>query len=537
MGDRGRSDGGRKALLLAAFVLGCVAVAGWSWQRSGPPPAPMPGGEDRGAAARVAASEVRPAPLDPALVEPPLVAPGDRSASADERGAISGTARLASGDPLSDLQVELASVVDEPGGDVDRRERGRRATDAQGRFRFTDLVPGRYRVQLAVDAEGGREVEVAAGASVEVELCPRRPAVVGRMSNHGAPYPAVSVECTSAEGLSGTMPANDGQYRLLVGAGRHRLQATVSVIEVGRPRREFLGRAVDVDVPPGAAVVRCDIELALTRVELIAEPGHAGGVAGLAFAITGRSLHDGVDHTFEIGAVSRRHAELDLPAGRWTVRARAPAVIESAPVAFETASEPRLRVVIAVQPAAVVELAMRRATGQPWSPPAHSETLLSLLPRLLAGNHELACERLDEGAAGLAGRARIGWRHVPIGAARFDGRGEIEHGTEIEFLPVDPIGPQEFDVHPGDNRLDVVVEPRAFVTLVACERTGREDPRGRIQVFAGGRTVRPACSPGQSRWQAFLPPGEYRVAIARPAGTTETTLYVQRDPIMLRLRP
>lgn len=532
-----RASGGPRAVMLASLAACGVAVAGWSWPRGDvAPPVPDAAGAD---SARAPAAPAELGGVADEVLQAPAAPPTERIESPMERGEIVGTARVASGEPLVGCNVHLRRA--DAGGLERLQDKNRQIvrTDARGQFRFADLEPAKYSVQLTSLPASAREVVLDGGATVEVQLRAPGPVVVGRITNRGEPFSDWRVRVQTEDGDERVgHPDREGEFHLQLDAGRHRAIVTALWSSDAKARRELVVLRTELDVPPATALLRRDLHLALTRVELVADPGNGAGVDGLSFEVRGRSRLEDGELSFEVAATSKRHAFLILPAGVWKVRARAPAVVESAPIAMETSEVAEfLRVVVPVEPAAVVQLAMQLANGSAWSPPAYSEALLRLLPALRMGDRILECERLDEGSGGLAGRPRIGWKHVPLGAARLDDRGETEAGDEVEFLPFDPLEARTFDVQPGDNRIEVTVEPRAFVTFVACERGGREDTRARIRVFAGGRRVRPACSPDQSRWQAFLPPGEYRVAIDRVDGTTESVVFVQRDSITLRLRP
>jgi iron complex outermembrane recepter protein len=89
------------------------------------------------------------------------VAPGDRPDSSDVRGVISGVLRDAeTGEPVVAAQVRL------------REMRRSELSNAQGRFRFLDVRPGRYTVvvERIGYAPEERPVSVAAGQTVELTI-------------------------------------------------------------------------------------------------------------------------------------------------------------------------------------------------------------------------------------------------------------------------------------------------------------------------------------------------------------------------------
>lgn len=527
-----RSGGAVRGAALAAVALGAALFWTWSAAAAGATP---PANPDRAESALPDAALARAAPAAVPAAAAAQAQPAERSPSAPETGTITGTVRVGEQAVGGGFRVHLRERSSVTGTRNHDSQRGQAVTDTSGRFHFRDVRPGTYTVSLGDDCTA--EVDVAAGALATADLRLLTPAIVGRVTNRGEVLPWCRIQARSDRGAdTGTVSRPDGGYHLLVGPGHYRIVITVPLPDNQGSGQPFVAQRLEVDVPDGVSYVRRDIDLALTQVELVAESGGAVDTEHLVFELAGCCTDEGAAATRAVAARPDREARTDLPPGSWTVHARGRDVMESAPVTFETApSLPRTRIVVPVQPAGRIELDVRRRGGGRWSPPAHSETLLALLPRLVADKRDFPCMSLDADAV-VIGR-RIGFAHVPVGPARIVGGGQTERGSEVEFLPFDPIDPIEIDVHAGVGHAEVFVEARAFVTLVACERGGREDPRGHIRVFAGDRLVRPACSPEQSRWQAFLPPGEYRAAIERPDGVTETPLFVQRESLILRLRP
>lgn len=518
----------------ALAVLALCAVGFWIWSAAAAAATPPPASESEAAANGPDPATVRVATTSAPVSVSAAPQASERTPTPPETGTITGTVRIGAHPVGGGFRVHLAerSVA---GSARARQQRAHGVTDTSGRFFFRDLRPGHYTVSH--DSDGAVDVDVTAGALATADLRLLTPAIVGRVTSRGEPLPWCRLEVRGDRGTDiGTVARSDGAYQLLVGPGHHRITVSIPLPDNVAPGRPFVAQRLEVDLPDGVPFVQRDIDLALTHVEFVADPGGPADIEQLVFELAGCCTDEGVAETRVLSARSDGATETNLPPGSWTVHARGRAVMESAPVTFETsATLPRARIVVPVQPAGLIELEVKRKGGGRWLPPAHSETLLALLPRLVAGKRDFPCTSLDADAV-VIGR-RIGFAHVPVGPARIVGGGRIDRGGEVEFLPFEPLDPIEIDVHAGVDRAEVFVEPRAFVTLVACEQSGREDPRGHIRVYAGDRPVRPACSPEQSRWQAFLPPGEYRAAIERPDGVTETAVFVQRESLILRLRP
>jgi hypothetical protein len=135
----------------------------------------------------------------------------------------------------------------------------------------------------------------------------------------------------------------------------------------------------------------------------------------------------------------------------------------------------------------------------------------------------------DSGAVPGLGR-------VPLGPTTLHWT-DREVDGEAFFLPFDPPPPLALDVVADDRNVALVfVEPRAFVTLVACERGGMESPGATIRVLQGERTVRPIVSERRSRWESCLPPGSYRAIVEYADAVREHQILVERTHLTQRLR-
>jgi len=164
------------------------------------------------------------------------------------------------------------------------------------------------------------------------------------------------------------------------------------------------------------------------------------------------------------------------------------------------------------------------------------------LPPLRCGAREIPCGDIGKDLVPRRDHTVPGFAGVPPGPAEWP-LVDREVDGAVQFVMFEPLpAPRLEVVGRGQNVLTVCVEPRAFVDLVACHRGGMEAPFARIRVFRGERRVVPIGEPDRSRWQAFLPPGEYRVEIEygaagdAPGERREHVLFVQHRDVNLRLR-
>lgn len=537
---RSRRTSGRSSLLVGVAVIG-LGVAVWSSfgaGNDGPPPSPGP---HAGTAVAEATAFVAPATAE-AAAEPSA----DRSEAPAEHGTVRGLLLDGAGAPLAGMPVRLlrtgtriegvAALVDDLRTSIGRAERTEHVrhqsstrSDAAGVFVFDGLPPDFYEVRADWDDESVH-VELAAREVREVVLrCPPSGAVVEVCMRRpgGLPHRRRVVFAAEHGSQLGATSDDQGVVRRFLPRGRFRLQVR-DVSRIGQ-RSDHVVHEQSIEVPEGVRRLRVDVDLPLTLAEV-----HAVGAADAAKAVVVFTGEGDRADSFDV-PLAEAQKGVELWPGRWTVGLRGKNLVDAAPQALVTdGTVPAVRVDLVAVPAVDVRLDLRRPDHTPFLLPVQSEAMLALLPRLVIDGRAIRCARLGDGG-GLGG-CPFGYPCVPYGRAVLEIGDRTVDGA-LSTVPFDPIDGVEVVVGAATDHVVVTVTPRAFVDIVACSSTGLQDTRAHIRVLRDEAVMQPACSPNQSRWQSFLPPGEYRVVIGRELGDTENTIFVQRDTISLRLRP
>lgn len=491
MPERARAAAGRSlgALLLALLAVVAVATAAfgwWSWSSGAAMPRPVDERAERSAPPVLLPDDgpdlaVGSDHLSPAEVE---------RTEAAAKGAIDGILLAATGEPLGGFAIELfrrghgaedASYFIRNRDNDPARALALAVSGRDGRFQLPVPAAGAYDLRLLSSKEQALEVDMAAGEVRQVEFRLSAPVLQATVTRHGQPVKRCRLTLVDEHGAERSSLAEDdeGYLAFVVSPGRYRLEVRSAF---GVTRRQelvheretwMLVHACPVDVPASAAFVRCDIALATTRVRFEVQDGTDEPLRGLLLQLRGRSDLQDQEWNLELRPNHTRGAVVDLPSGTWTVGARAPALVASQPVAFATSvTVPDLRVEIPVQPAATLQLVLRRLDGRPWTLPTHSAAALATLPWLAVGTQRHACEQLEETSRGLGTEPVLGYANVPLGKARLEGHDEVTAET-IHYLPFDPIEPRSVEVARGGQRFG-----RARRT--ACvRRTGRVPQYGR----------------------------------------------------------
>ncbi len=200
-------------------------------------------------------------------------------------------------------------------------------TDAQGRFRLNEVAAGRWRLRVEREgyAAGNRELTVREGVDVEeveVALEPTAGLVLEVVrQTGGAPSDVV---LAVVDGAGRTVASGwhetgaEGRVRLpTVPAGSFEVLVSAEGLAVGRAAAVVPGPPVRLALAPGAAV---DLRVPALAGEPVMAEVTARGADGAPFRLPGWG--GAVQSEWNMAAGRSR---LDgLPAGAWTVEARAP---------------------------------------------------------------------------------------------------------------------------------------------------------------------------------------------------------------------
>ncbi|MBX3464529.1 MAG: carboxypeptidase regulatory-like domain-containing protein [Planctomycetes bacterium] len=548
-------DGRRRRAWAGGFAAAALAAVGFVVLRGGvgsgvPPPGavevPVAAGEppaDGGAAG--APSAFATVAAERAIAEAPGRAIVGRALGVDGAPLVDWLVGLTAHRRLPLLPDAARPFGSSPGSSLERRRDGwETRSDGSGRFRFDGLEVGAYTVRLvdAVGVAADCTVGPLAAAVVELRLAVEHCAVELVLTHRGERWRATRVFLRSTDGGSRWHALVDGAVCFPAPPGQYRVQVPASLRLRGRSDQwvhsdEFVAD-LPFAVPPWRTHLRLQLEVTAPSLELIADHGGAEPIPQLAFTLAGTRSFGGNHAEFEFAADDGKGIRLPgVPPGDWTVTARSPYFMAE-PVALrlpEGASAHRL--VIAGRRAAIVPLDLRTANGRPFRPPVATDLWLAGLPPLVRDGVELPCRDVGPSLLPRRDGPVPGFAGVPPGRAEWPLVDRTVDG-QLVFLPFEPASVQPFEVRAGDaTALTVGVAPRAFVELIGCRSNGMEWPQARVRVHHGDRLVRPLGAPDGARWQAFLPPGEYRVVVARADGEREQALFVRTQDVSLRLRP
>lgn len=411
--------------------------------------------------------------------------------------------------------VDESTLVFGAEGPVDKSAR----TDEQGRFSFAELPAGAFdvfavsrddiRVEVVLEAGGHRDVTLQASSDlvhVRVEF------------THGrAPVKAAFLEFRNGGAyrrriyLRGGVATNllpPGRYDIKLfpheGAEPARLTADSIVVPAGVPRQPFY-----------VAVVGADVAVGL-------EPADDMEIGEWEVVASACIDDEDVTITREVDG-DKRPVFRFLPPGGWTVRVTGPGMLESPPQQLRVLStDTEHRLTFPVRPGAIVHLSVRDEHGNRLRVPPE------FLPELVAEGSSFTCGG-DVKAPRFPG--------VPAGDVALRCV-DVVQGDEVRFLPFDEMPDVRANAALDEaNVVQLAVRRRARVDLRVCERGGRECFGARITVYAGDRRVRSFPVEQPQRFEAFLPPGDYRVVADRDGALREYTITVGRGTLRLRLRP
>ncbi|MBL9076621.1 MAG: carboxypeptidase regulatory-like domain-containing protein [Planctomycetes bacterium] len=509
---------------LLVLTGGCLLAAAvwWAGGRAAPP-VPAVGGPDPPAAGTAGSA----APVAPDTGATTAAdAAGERTVVLG--GRVHGVLRDAAGVPLA-------------GWPVDAR-RGERdyvpaPSLAGGRFRFDSLEPGTWRIHAS--RADGVDVEVAAGTdcSVDLRLPADRCAFSVALTENGQTPHRLRLRAELADGDHDYLyDHGSGRVGALLPFGEHVLRAE-STDGTTNPSRPMVLGEWPLVLGPGTPVVQWTLDVAHPVVTASFDDGTGLPVDDLVLRAEGTPHFGGERVTFASAPVAGRATSLGLPPGCWDLTLQSPYLQVVVPQRVDIPpGQQRVELAFACERAAVLALDLRRVDGRPFVPHVPAAWLPDCLAawwngvRVLPGAAH-GGRQVPGAPSGLAlvsvptGRGTVAWR-------------DHDGAEDRPFLPFDPVGPCDVDVAGGGRDvLRVVVEPRARVTLVACERGGREQSSAVLRVFVQGRVVRSLPVPRTTRWEGFLPPGDHTARIAVAGGAeVEHPFTVQRRDLTLRLR-
>lgn len=547
------------------LAVGAIAVGLGAGGMFGAPPTASPPNPDRGTLAAAAAS-----PSGSASVAPATAAPPERV-----EAGVAVALRDAGGAPLAGFGVALRSTDPDRSRDEPPRvgrearsmkelldgsvlpdagpERGTRLTDGDGRCEWPHPGAGAFRVEVVDRPAVGASFELAAnrGRLVELRLPDDLVVVTGRFVRGEQVERELTARVDlAAGGVERASPAGpDGDIRLLLPRGTHRLRAVAYHPGSRTARRGqsllWSGPAAPPDadgwlcfadelltVP--ARVARCEwrVEVDGCDVAIAVQTAAAQPVGSVAVDVDGKATRDGqsVAHTLRTGGDSRALLRL-LPPGTYRVRVRGDHVLPAEDHELGVlVGDRRLELPVVVAAAATVQVQVRDRRGRAITVPR------ALLPPLCAAGREIACDGSGDGAGVLGGRV-LRYSSVPPGSATLACVDRLVDGA-WHYLPFDPTPARTIDVRPlASEVIDLEVDQRAFVDLRGCERSGREQLDAAVTVFAADHPAASMETRYPNRWQAYLPPGDYRVAVDRRGVVREHWITVARGGQYLRLRP
>lgn len=464
-------------------------------------------------------------------------------------GAVFGTATDAAGAPLTGWLIDLwprrpegepARMRAVPGGSGVEA-----CVGVDGAFAFDGIEPGDYALTVR-DGDEPVEFALAAGERRRVDLRLGTCAVTVELRRGGERLRGCHVFVDFADASTRSAVGSDDLWRIPVPPGVHVLvvggqkSLPLTLAGAGKPRRSRPTIAkLPFTVPVGRASLHLVVEVPRASLEVVAS-GAAGPIPLLRFRAEGGPGSRLQAVTEEVVAADGRSATFpELPPGTWIVRAESPwfeAEPQTVQIPQGTATH---RLVLDGRRLAVVRLDLRTPAGRPLRVRAAVRQNADRLPPLRATGREVACGDVATVLVPRRDGVVLGFAGVPLGGAEW-GIADDEVDGAVRFAMFDPVPTQRLDVlGVGDEALTVCVQPRAFVELVGCRANGMESPFARVRVFAGERPVAGFAAETVSRWQGFLPPGEYRVEIDDDERASRRThgLIVQRRDLTLRLRP
>jgi hypothetical protein len=535
--------GRSRAVFAGCAALFAIGIAIGLWAANGDP-APPPGAD----------TDAAPEPPDPAAapafanapsgVVAPLSTPGDERRLA--MGArLEGVALGLPRNPLAkwwvcldpDPSVLRRQRLPQPSG-IPLEAQAATLTDDKGRFSFVDVRPGRYTVALFGVADSERVVELEAGARCDVELrlglCQARI----ELRRHGELAEDLSLQLAANDGTSFDVWRADhpSVWTSLLPAGTHsaRIHDARGVLVSGN-RTVF--------VPAGGGGIGIRIDVGTTLFEGIVDDGTTLPLALLSFEAvavpTPGASPDPEAGRKVFGSADGRTASGEIPPGTWSVTVHSPRLLPAPPQTVTVAEgQPNARVVFTTPRSGFVRLTLRTLDGALLPLGQWPDQVLGQMPAMTERG-ELQCADMRRWLQTQGPSPCI--VRVPGGMTTFRWEDRVVDG-ELAYLPFEPPPPRTMEVLvQGENPLELRVQARARVTIVACDAGGTEQKRASVAVFAGNQRVQrmsddPKRGPA-SRWSSFLPPGEYRAVIEHAGETREHTILVGRENLRLLLKP
>jgi len=403
---------------------------------------------------------------------------------------------------------------------------------ADGTFVLAPVDAGHWRVHATLGTTVSRDIDVALGQKVDVELrfAATEAIVMGEVRATGIDRALLFAELKTARFQYPVPLSPDGWYRTFGAVGPCTVRVHQYVTTAQGVRRVVIAER-GIVLAAGGPPVRCDFDVGAARIDVAIEDPSGMSTNDLVLTASGPRSISGDPIELRSSVVGGRGTFEGVPCGAWQIGVTGPSILPRSTESVEVSlARPNALVVLRVQRAGLVRVRARDLAGQ---------TVLVLGTRLQLGTAQGILEGTDIGRIerGRGVAEDFAFAGVPLGRAELICEDRDVEGRRL-FLPFDPLPRQAVEVVAGDgNRVELRVERRALVQLRAVDRVGREDRTARIAVFAAEREVAAAADSRASFWRAHLPTGDYRILVERPGASREHGLQVGRQNLEWKLRP
>ena len=397
-------------------------------------------------------------------------------------------------------------------------------TDDQGSFGMGGLELGEYELAvIGVDRSVRAQVTVDAIASVQLQLPRGKVLTIGCVVRRGQ---RIWSRISSVD--QERMADSDGFVAMLLPPGRHRLE----VMRIGsEPGPDLVLAEHELSVPGDVGTLRYELPARGADVEAVAATAHGPHRQQVALILTELPGTGAVARSLRAAGAEGSVSVKSVPPGRWQAVMLGTQMQRTPPQTFEIGLDTEtVQLSFVAGDGATVFLQLRTEDGRTPRLP------FAALPQLACAGLRLLAEDLS-GVIDPVPGAKVGYLGVPAGPAELMAVDPEVDGA-VTFAGVEVPSGIVLEVRPGAREiLTVDVRRRANVELVAASATGREDETARLSLFVGSKRVLPPVPERSSRWQGWLPPGDYRVVIERGNVRREHDFVVLRADVRLRLRP